>query len=203
MSGLLFLSLVGCATGQAVPSPRATIERYMSAIESGDSKAVYALLDKETRETTSFEDFDKQLKANKPELSERNQDIDKSLNVGVNAKATVRYESGERAVTVLEDSRWQVLGGVLDAPALNSPVDAVLALRRALQRQSIRGVMRVLSRARRSELQADIKDFIEETEDELDLKYEIRGNLARVRTSGGREVLLVRESGEWRVLDVL
>ena len=175
----------------------------MSAIESGDTKTVYALLDKETREATSFEDFDDQLKANKSELSERNQDIDKSLNTGVNAKATIRYESGERAVTVLEDARWQVLGGVLDAPALNSPVDAVLALRRALQRQSIRGVMRVLSRARRSELQADIKDFIEETEDELDLKYEIRGNLARVRTSGGREVLLVRESGEWRVLDVL
>ncbi len=91
---------------------------------------------------------------------------------------------------------------MLDAPALLTPQDAVLALRHALQRRDLAAVLRVLARPTRAELEAEIRGFIESTDDALDLEVEIQGNEARVRTTGGRVVRLVREAGEWRVRDV-
>ena len=45
--------------------------------------------------------------------------------------------------------------------------------------------------------------MLEATEDADDLEVEIQGNRARVRTTGGGTIELVRESGEWRVVDVV
>ncbi|MND01936.1 hypothetical protein D3C83_211260 [compost metagenome] len=60
-------------------------------------------------------------------------------------------------------------------------------------------MLRVLSRQPRADIEADLARVLEETEDELDLEVEIRGNRARVRTTGGREITLVRDAGEWRI----
>jgi hypothetical protein len=103
---------------------------------------------------------------------------------------------------VLEERGWTIDSGVLDAPVLRTPRDAVLALRQALQERNLRAIERVLARDTRAELEAEIDRFLGETADELDLEYEVRGNKAVVRTSSGREVQLVREAGEWRVRDV-
>jgi hypothetical protein len=75
----------------------------------------------------------------------------------------------------------------------------VRALRRSLMRKSLPGVLRVLSRQPRADIEAELARILEETEDELDLEVEVRGNRARVRTTGGREITLVREAGEWRI----
>jgi predicted nucleotidyltransferase len=44
---------------------------------------------------------------------------------------------------------------------------------------------------------------VESTADVDDLEVEIQGNHARVRTTGGGSIELVRESGEWRVVDIV
>ncbi|HBQ13674.1 MAG TPA: hypothetical protein DEF51_21900 [Myxococcales bacterium] len=106
-------------------------------------------------------------------------------------------------VLVLEDGRWRIDGGVLDAAGLGTPLDAVAAFRRALMRRDLEGVERVLSRQTRAEWEEELRRVLEATADTDDLEVEIQGNRARVRTTGGGSIELVRESGEWRVVDVV
>lgn len=118
------------------------------------------------------------------------------------ARARVELASGERVVLVLEDGRWRVDGGVFDAAGLGTPLDAVASFRRALMRRDLPGIERTLSRQTRAEWEAELRQLVEATEDRLDLEVDIQGEQARVRMTGGGFIELVRESGEWRVVDV-
>lgn len=202
--GALVLGVAGgCGGGTAsVDPPAGAVSEYGRAVQSRDAEAMWALLDEETRARVTPADLRRLLSENEAELGEQASLLGQAASRGVQARARVPLETGETVVLVLEDGVWRVDGGVLDAPSLRTPRDAVVALRRALQRRSMPGVERVLARQPRAELDAELRRFIEETADELDLEYEIRGNNARVRTSAGREILLVREAGEWKVLEV-
>ncbi|MCA9858043.1 MAG: hypothetical protein KC458_12300, partial [Dehalococcoidia bacterium] len=120
----------------------------------------------------------------------------------IDAQARVQLASGETILLVLEEGGWRIDGGVLDAAGLVTPLDAVAAFRRALMRRDLPGVERVLSRQTRAEWEEEVRRVIEGTEDTDDLEVEVQGNRARVRTTGGGSIELVRESGEWRVVDI-
>lgn len=199
---MVTLALAGCGAATTVPAPEDAVRSYLAAVRAGDAEALHALLDAETRAQVSADELVAAMAANEAELSEQADAVEEALGRGTDAQARVPLGDGERAVLIIEDGRWRLLGGVLDAPALRTPRDAVLALRRALRRRSMRGMSRVLAREPRAELEAEILQFLEDTEDDLDLEYEVRGSVATVRTSSGREVHLIREAGEWRVLEV-
>jgi hypothetical protein len=120
----------------------------------------------------------------------------------VEARARVPLRSGETVVLVLEDGAWRIDGGVLDAAGLGSPLDAVAAFRRALMRRDLDGIERVLARQTRAEWEEEVRRLVDATADPDDLEIEVQGNRAQVRTTGGGSIELVRESGEWRVVDV-
>jgi len=206
-SGLLILLLtgsLGCGATPGAGLPASAAQRYVQALRVGDAAAAHALLDEETRARVSVGELERLMQQNAAELGEQADAIAQSLeDEEIAATARVPYGEGGIVVLELERSRWKILGGVLDAPALRTPRDAVLSLRHALVRRSLPGVLRVLSRDGRSELEAEIQSFLDETEDELALDYEISGNHARVRTSGGAVIVLIREAGEWRVQEVL
>lgn len=194
--------LAGCATA-SVAQPESTLEAYASALRAGDARAAYEMLDEETQQTVPYERFAALFAENRDELSAQATEIDRAVAEGeVMSRAEVPLPSGEDAILTIEDRGWRLLGGVLDAPALLTPQDAVLALRHALQRRDLGAVLRVLARPTRADLEAEIRSFLESTDDALDLEVEIQGNEARVRTTGGNTVRLVREAGEWRVRDV-
>jgi hypothetical protein len=195
----------GCgANAGNVEPPDDALARYVEAIRTDDADTAYALLDEDTQAELTLDEFKTLMRQNEREIAEQVSELARLLgeDEGVAAWAHVPLASGETVLLVLEDGRWRVDGGVLDAPALRTPRDAVAALRRALSRRSLRGVERVLARQPRAEMEAEIGRILEETADELDLDIEIRGNSARVRTTGGREILLVREAGEWRILEI-
>ena len=210
-SGVSIATLVCCSVlfGACAPAattpvagPEQTLTRYVAALRAGDADAAYTLLDEETRATVSLDRFRERMAENEAELSEQADGIENALGDHIVARATAPLRDGERAVAVLEAGRWWLLGGVLNAPVLQTPRDAVLSLRRALLRRSLPGTFRVLARDARAELEAEIERFLEGTADELDLDYEVRGNQASVRTTDGRTIRLLREAGEWRVLDI-
>ena len=194
--------VTGCAGGPRTPPPEATLREYVSAIRAGDAATAYALLDEDTRAQVTLEELTALLEQNRSELAEQAALVEDAADEGIATQARVELASGEHVRLAREEHGWRITGGVLDAPTLATPQDAVLALRRALLRGSLAGVARILARDQRAELEADIQRFLNETEDELDLDYEVRGNVARVRTTGGREVHLVREAGEWRVVEI-
>jgi hypothetical protein len=201
LSSLLLSPVIACGHSRE-DGPADTLEAYVEAVRNRDGDRAYGLLDEETRAELPRERFDELMEQNRAELIEQADRIREAGAEGVVATARVPLENGQSVDLVLEDGGWSIEGSYLGAPVLRTPRDAVLALRSALSRRSLRGLERVLARQPRAELEADIEALLEDTADELDLAIEIRGDRARVRTTSGRELVLVREAGEWRVLEL-
>ena len=198
------LILLGCGGGPPVRGPSPSIESYAGALQRGDADRAWALLDEDARRGRSEAEHAALLAANETELREQGEALSRAAGTdAVEARARVPLQSGETVVLVLEDGRWRIDGGVLDAAGLGTPLDAVAAFRRALMRRDLAGIERVLSRQTRAEWEEELRRVLEATEDADDLEVEIQGNRARVRTTGGGTIELVRESGEWRVVDVV
>ena len=194
---------VGCGGGGRTQGPSPVIEQYAGALARGDGRAAWELLDEDARRGRTVEQHAALMVANAAELREQGRSLSRAAGSdAVSAHARVVLQSGEMLVLVLEDGAWRIDGGVLDAAGLATPMDAVAALRRALMRRDLPGIERVLSRQTRAEWEEEVRRVVESTEDGDDLEVEIQGNHARVRTTGGGSIELVRESGEWRVVDI-
>lgn len=194
---------LGCAASEParVPDPGLGVAALRRALERDDADAVYALLDPAVRaqlDRASFERLWQDTPGERAELFELLRDTDGRLH----ARAHVSFESGEELGLVLEDGRWRIGGGVLDAASLSTPEDAVWALHLALRRSSLEGLLRVLGSEQRAAWQAALEATLEATADPADLQVQVRGDTAEVRTSGGGLILLVREAGRWHVTDV-
>lgn len=197
------VALAGCGSAPPTRSATETLRAYVAAVRADDAHAAYLLLDEATRARTTEADFARRMHESHAELLEQAEALARGLDRRpARVEARIDLLDGERVLLVEEEGRMRVAGGVLDAPSLGSPEDAVLALRRALLRRSLAGALRTFSQASRADVEAEIRDFLEATADPLDLTTEIAGNQARVRLTGGRQVTLVHEEGEWRVVDV-
>ena len=199
--GSLCVLCCACVSRGVVPDPALTANQFVAAVRADQPKAAYALLDPELRQTLSDARFTALWHENRAELlefAERWQHTDATRS----AHARVTLDDGEQPVLVLEHGQWRVQGGLLDAQALDTPLDTVAELRRALQRQSLPSLLRVLARDRRAAWMAAFGKTMQQTSDPLDLQVEIRGDEATVHLTGGGEVLLKREAGRWQVWDV-
>ncbi len=197
--------LTGCgaaSSGTSVAEPDETVRAYASALRTGDAAALRGLMSSEFRTQVTEADLTRLLEENREELRERAQQAEAALDEGIATRAAIRLGDGELAVLDMEQDQWRIIGGVLDAPALRTPEDAVRSLRRSLRRRSLSGLLRVLAHGPRADIETEVARFLDDTEDELDWETEIQGNVAFVRSSTGRVIRLVREAGEWRVADV-
>ena len=192
----------GSGSGQVMP-PNSVVREYGRALRTGDAEAAHGLLVEEGRSQVAAATLTELLESNRAELRDEGTALEGAAERPMSARAIVSLKNGEAVTLVLENGRWAVEGGVFDAPTLATPLEAVAALRRALLRRSLRGLERVLARQPRAEIESEIDELVEETTDGLDLEIETQGNrTARVRTSSGREIDLVREAGEWRILQI-
>jgi hypothetical protein len=197
------LLAVGCGGTAVVAPPSTAISAYSAAVSRGDAEAAYALLSDRARASVSRERFASLLAENRADVTDAVAQLAaRDAAHPTSAEARLVLETGETVTLVLEGGAWRVRTGVLDAPTLATPTDAVLSLRRALQRRSLGGVLRVLSREQRAEVFAAIDALVSSTADPADLHAEVEGDHATVTLTGGLVVTLVRESGEWRVVDV-
>ncbi len=197
---------MGCAgaagSGVTTPPPSTTLSAWSRAIAANDVDAAWTLLDGKAREGVDEARFRVLFAENRAELAAQAQAMGTRAATPVTAQARVALVGGEVVVLVLEEGAWRIDGGVLDAPGLRPPVDAVASLRRALQRRSLSGVLRVLARSTRGDVEAELARLLDATEDPSDLTVEVQGDSAEIRLTGGARIRLVRESGEWHVVDV-
>jgi len=199
----LLVLLTGCGASAADRGPARAVEQYAEALRRGDARSAWRLLDEDARRGRTPEEHQALMTSNAAELRDQGEALARAASPdATDAHARVELASGEVVVLVLEEDGWRIDGGVLDAAGLATPQDAVAAFRRALMRRDLRGVERVLSRQTRAEWEEEVRRVVESTEDTEDLEVEIQGDHARVRTTGGGRIELVRESGEWRVVDV-
>jgi hypothetical protein len=184
-----------------VPDPAQPAAQLARAIERDRPNDAYALLDPRLRAQLSRRRFTALWKDNQGELRELGRKL-AQRELAANARARVELDDGEQVVVVLQDGGWRLEGGVLDAQALSTPLDAVAELRRALQRQSLPALLRVLSSERRAAWMATFERSAQQTADPLDLRVEIHGEEAIVHLTGGGEIHLKREAGRWQIWDV-
>lgn len=200
---LALIALAGCASTPParVPEPGSTARAYFAAVKADNADAAYALLDPALRAELERERFDRLWRENRTEMLELAAAAERTDSQVV-AHARAELADGEEVVLVLQEGQWRVAGGVVDAQALGSPMDAVIAMRRALKRQSLPSLLRVLSRERQAAWLASFEETMDRTSDPLDLRVEVSGDEAIVHTSDGGEIHLKREAGKWRVWDV-
>ena len=76
------------------------------------------------------------------------------------------------------------------------------ALPISLLRGDLEAFLRVLSSDARTGVETELARILEETADALDIEVGETGDEAVVRLTGGRLLHLVREDGEWHVVDL-
>lgn len=199
----ILLSLFACASAPSprVPDPALAAKGFAEALRRDRPGDGYALLDPELRASVGRERFEQLWRENRNELLELGARFENTA-AKATAHAHVELEDDERIPLVLEDGQWRISGGLLDAQALGTPIDAVVELRRALKRQSLPSLLRLLARERRAAWAAAFDKTIEQTSDALDLRVEVKEDEAIVHLTGGGEVRLKREGASWRVWDV-
>ncbi len=198
----LFVLLSGCATFSRVSHPDTLLTRYVEAIESGDIDGAYALLSEAQRHRVSRAEFREAAGAYPQELEAQARELRRQMAEPISVSGEVPMASGERAIFILQDGHWRITEGAAGAASLTSPLQTIRVLRRALQRRSYPGVLRVLSREARSQLEDEISRIIEGLEDEEALSVEVTGNRARVVYDENHFVDLQREDGEWVIVDM-
>ena len=183
-----------------VPDPSDTVAALADAIERDDPRAALGLLNAGAGSIEPAR-FLELWKENRVELQELAMHL-RERQHHVQATARVQLHSGETVSLALEDGSWRLAGGVLDAQAHATPLDAVSALRRAILRRDLSGLMRALSRERRAAFAASFDRSVRATADPLDLRVETHGERAIVHTSDGGQIHLRRQAGRWYVTEV-
>lgn len=162
-----------------------------TALRAGDTAQVAALTGAAEPSVTAAE------ATNGRELSALGETLARAP---VDRSARVTLVDGGAIVLVRDGESWRVDRGVLGRPSLTRPVDAVVALHDALARSRILGVLSLLARVPRAELDLELTRWLDGTADPDALEITVEGERATVTTPTGEQLQLVRESGEWHVL---
>jgi hypothetical protein len=176
--------------------------RYVEALEAGDIDAAYGLLSSAQRRAISLEQLQSLAASYQDEVREQARQLERLRSEPVPVRAEMRGPGSQVATFTLEDGRWRIAEGAVGAASLESPLQAVRALRRALERRSYGAVMRVLSRDSRAVIEDEVARIAEQLADEEGLRVEITGNRARIVYDETHFIDLAREDGEWVVADM-
>lgn len=204
-TAVLAFSLLCTACGGSIAAnspPSDTLVAYADAVAAGDADRAYALSSREIRDRMTLDAFRERMRENHEELAAEARALKARAQEAMRARAALHLRNGETIALALEDGEWAIEGGVLDAPGLRTPRDAVVAFRQALSRRDFAGILRVLSRQRRAQIAAEISRVVESSADEADMQIEVDGDQATVNLTDGGQVQLVREGGEWHIVDV-
>lgn len=192
--------VMGCGT-VSMPDPGVTARAFADAIEQGDAERVHAMLDDDTRAALSVEVLETLLRDNRADLVALSAALRRETPY-VPARARVELGRGDEVVLVTEDGGFRIDGGAAALVTLATPEQAVRALRSALLRGDLGAFLRVISNDARTDVETELARLLEETADTLDIEVNETGDEAVVRLTGGRVLHLVREGGEWHVVDL-
>lgn len=197
---LVIVAAAGCA-GPSIPEPRDAARRYAEAAQRGDADALHAMLSADGRRTLSREDVRRLVADQRAELADRGKALE-AWSATVKARARVTYGDGEHATLDLEpDGVFRVSAADALPAGARTPEQALADLRKVLARRSYAGLIRVLTPASRSALEADMRSLVEGLEQPEGLDVHVTGDSATVQVPGGHEVKLKRQGGVWRVED--
>lgn len=185
---------VGCGAAPVrLAGPEGTVSDLALALSAGDTESISRAAARSLPEVSAA------VEGSRAELHALGQTLEQTP---VERSARVALADGGTIVLVRDGESWRVDRGVLGRPALGRPVDAVLALHDALARSRIQAVLALLARTPRAEIESQLARWLDGTADPDALQIDVRGEQASVRTPTGEQLELVRESGEWHLVDL-
>jgi len=117
-------------------------------------------------------------------------------------RAQIYLTSGQVVVLVAEDDGWRVDRGILGAPVLATPTEALASFAIALRRIAASRVTAVLSRGTRLLMADELDRWRRGLEDLAAIPIVVEGDRATATLPTGVVLDLVREAGEWRIDDL-
>ena len=193
------VALAGCARQGAVPDPRGAAEAYAAAAEKGDSEAIWSMLSRRSRATTSKAEVDRSVAGARAELG----DQAKSIRAGAGSIVTVarlRFDDGSEAALELKDGRFTVASAGMLPGGGATPEEALAGLRDVLRRRSYPALLRLLNPPLRAAVEAQLRGLIDALADPAAIPIPAgSGDDVELRLSNGHKVRLHRDQGTWYV----
>lgn len=195
--GLSGLALA-CA-GPRMPPPEEAAAAYARAVEAGDAATLHQMLTSQARENLTQEEVSAELEKNAVEHKVRATEFSGGQTLEINAEATLFLEGGEDVVLSLEAGGF-ALSSVSVLPARpNSPELAMRQFAMAVAARNYERISGALSAQGQRQL-SEVFASLDEELGALDLAViDVRGDSAVVTFPSGLILLLVRESGIWRI----
>lgn len=148
---LLLLGVSAC--GASSPGPADTLRAYGASLREGDARAAWQLLSSRAREGTTFEQFERTLRAHAGEARALGASY---ASVASDDGATARLElpDGEALTMRVEGGRWRLDPAALDFYPQDTPRQCLLSFVRALRRERWEVLLRLAPRDVAAQLEA-------------------------------------------------
>jgi len=137
------------------------------------------------------------------ELDQRSRDLHAALIAGVPPRVDVPLRGGGGLPCAEDSDGWRVASAGIGPVWAATPVDAARAFRAALLRRGSADLLQTFSSRARGSAEADTQSLLDALEDPGSLRLNnISPEHANFELPDGRQLILVREGGYWRVDDL-
>jgi len=183
--------------------PHAVLRRYIAAIEANRPDDAYRLLDPSVRREITREQFAASWHKLKPELATQARQLRRQLGQPIKIVARVTYPGPTRARLHFSSDRWHIEQPVSVTLRATTPSEALEALARAVEQRNYEAVMSLLAASVRDKIEKDIEKRLGKLRSWIAAggEIEIKGDRARAPYDPRHGVDLVKEDGQWRVVD--
>ena len=190
---------LACAT-ERLPDPRSAADAFAAAASHGDHQAMYRLLRAGAQARLGEGGVKKLAEDSAEELKTRGRRWAQS-----DAELVARIEvptAGGTVVLALEEGRFGISTASLLPASAKTPTAALQQLQTVLARRSYPGLIRMLTRQTRADVERELAGLAEGLEDPEALRVTDSGNRATVKLPSGYELVFEREAGTWKLHDV-
>jgi hypothetical protein len=201
---LVGLAVLAAACAGPSRGPISVVDRYIRAIERNRPDEAYALLSERARARLSRAAFARQLELHRAEALGQARELRRARHQATRLamSADVPLGSGRETELTVERRRWRLEQGLQQGHSGSTPVMALRAFVQALERRDLDQVMRLLSSRVRQNLERELRQRVDRLKTSIDKdSIDVRGNRAELRYDRNYRIQLVRENGEWHIVN--
>ena len=194
------VAVAGLACGNGPQGPDRVVHGYIAAVRANRPDLAYQLLDKKVRRRVSKNEFISRWRGARQELADQATQL-RGAGKTLSVRARVEHPGGVTSDLVWSDGSWHIKGGVTVKLRTTTPKHALRALIHAVEQRDYRKVMQLIARSRRESIEQEITDRISRLKKGLDQEIEVTGNKARLQYDRRFKIELIKEDGQWKILD--
>ena len=203
------VATAACAGSLRNPEPAARgATGIVDALAGDDPAAAYALLSRDARARTSFEEFRLQWQASAVERAWQVERLREAMKASADAgeRAEVTFADGKVVALVRDQRTWRLDSALVSRTRAARPREAVRMFAEAIADRDLNAFLRALTKRRREGLLRQLDGFLAGLDRKVDGTIEeIGADRAELRwdESGMRyRIVLRKEDDEWLVDDI-